>query len=97
MKYTPNGGAIRVAARTHDDMIEITISDSGLGIAEEDLPHLFDDYFRAKEAVGSGLPGSGLGMGIAKAIAESHGGSIRVDSAVGRGTTVTITLPEATP
>ncbi|MAP63453.1 MAG: PAS domain-containing sensor histidine kinase [Microbacterium sp.] len=97
VKYTPNGGAIRVAARTHDDMIEITISDSGLGIAEEDLPHLFDDYFRAKEAVGSGLPGSGLGMGIAKAIAESHGGSIRVDSAVGRGTTVTITLPEATP
>ena len=96
VKYTPNGGTIRVAARTHDQQIEVSISDSGLGIAEEDIPHLFDDYFRAQEAVGSGLPGSGLGMGIAKAIAEAHGGTIRVESTVGRGTTVTITLPEDT-
>ena len=96
VKYTPNGGTIRVSARTHDRQIEVSISDSGLGIAEEDIPHLFDDYFRAQEAVGSGLPGSGLGMGIAKAIAEAHGGTIRVESTVGRGTTVTITLPEDT-
>ncbi|MDZ8170638.1 sensor histidine kinase [Microbacterium xanthum] len=96
VKYTPNGGSIRVSARAQDGNIEVAISDSGLGIAAEDIPHLFDDYFRAEEAVGSGLPGSGLGMGIAKAIAESHGGSIRVESTVGRGTTVTITLPEAT-
>ena len=65
--------------------------DTGIGIAADDLPHIFDRFFRADRA--RSVPGSGLGLSIAKWIAESHGGSVAVESSVGTGSMFTVSLP----
>jgi two-component system sensor histidine kinase HydH len=84
-----NGGTLSVALRRNDvaNNVEITISDTGTGIKEADLPHVFDPYFTTKSS------GTGLGLAIVHKIIESHGGTVRVTSRHGTGTTVTIILP----
>lgn len=94
IKYTPDGG--RISLRLHDlgDRAEITITDNGVGIPEEDIPHLFERFYRVEKARSSDKGGTGLGLAIAKEFAAAHGGDIRVSSIVGKGTTFTVTLPK---
>jgi two-component system, OmpR family, sensor histidine kinase BaeS len=97
LRHTAQGG-VSLAARVHGDTVLLQVRDTGSGIDPEDLPHIFDRFYRADKARqrSSGDSGaSGLGLAIAKAIVEAHGGSIAVDSALGQGTTFTIALPAA--
>lgn len=82
-----------MATRSEGEEAVLTVSDTGAGIAAEDLPHIFERFYRADRArTGSGSH-AGLGLAIVRAIVESHGGGIEVESALGQGTTVTIRFP----
>jgi signal transduction histidine kinase len=97
IKYTPEGGRISMTLQADDKQIIGTVADSGIGIAEEDIPHLFQDFFRTEQAKASGEIGTGLGLSIVKQIVESYGGEIRVTSRLGQGTRFTFTLPLKLP
>jgi signal transduction histidine kinase len=93
-KFTPKGGRVALAARRYGPEIELQVSDTGSGIPEEQLPHIFEKFYQGGAGEGgSGWQGAGLGLAIAKGIVTAHGGSIAVASQVGRGTTFTIRLP----
>jgi len=95
IKYSDRG-VLRIAAAIDDDgWVAVTIADEGIGMTPEDVDRVFTPYFRAQTVQEGGVPGTGLGMGIARDIVESHGGSITVESVLGRGTTVTVRLPTA--
>ena len=93
VRYTPEGGKILVSLAQAGDQLEIGVQDSGIGIAPEHQDRLFNDFFRAPNAKTVSEHGTGLGLSIAKKSAELHGGSIRVESELGRGTRFTVTLP----
>jgi two-component system OmpR family sensor kinase len=93
IKYTPSGGHVRLHLSKADGWARIDIADSGIGIPPEDLPFIFDRFYRVDRARSRARGGSGLGLSIAKWIAQAHGGDIQVTSEVGVGTTFTITLP----
>jgi two-component system OmpR family sensor kinase len=95
IKYTPAGGSVSIEAAVRGDGVVFTVSDTGIGIAPGELPHVFDRFWRADPARSrSGQrSGSGLGLAICKWIAEAHGGSIQVTSKPGKGTTMTVVLP----
>lgn len=93
VKYTPPGGKVDLSARREGEWVLLQVSDTGPGIAPEDLPHLFDRFYRADRARHTG--GAGLGLAIARWIAGEHGGLITVDSEPGRGSTFTVRLPVA--
>lgn len=93
IKYTPGGGSVHVSGTVFDDHVELTFTDTGIGIHPEDLPRIFDPYFRARAARESPTPGTGLGMGIVRSIVEEQGGSLELASEVGTGTAVTVRLP----
>jgi signal transduction histidine kinase len=95
VKFTPAGGAIRIAARADGDVGRIRVSDTGIGIPDADRERLFERFFRASSAVESGIGGTGLGLAISKSIAESHGGSIRLGEPDGPGTVFVVELPLA--
>jgi signal transduction histidine kinase len=96
VKYTPAGGRVRLAAARAADKVRIAVEDTGAGVAPEDLPRLGERFFRGTRGrEGGGPPGTGLGLAIARAIARRHGGGLDVESEVGRGTRVIVTLPEA--
>jgi two-component system phosphate regulon sensor histidine kinase PhoR len=99
VRYTPEGGRINVSVRPlrGQNMVEICIADTGIGIPPESLPQVFNDFFRAPNARSYADSGTGLGLAIVKKIVESHGGAIRVESEVGKGTTFFFTLPEYVP
>lgn len=91
VRFTPAGGLITVAAEVHDNQVELSVADTGAGIAPEFLPVLFDRLQRpTMRAPGSGV---GLGLSITRGIVEAHGGAVRVQSELGQGTTFTFTLP----
>jgi signal transduction histidine kinase len=92
-KYSPDGGVVRFEVTTSPGEISFLVADQGIGIPEEDLSRLFESFHRAAN-VGD-IPGTGLGMPIVKKSAEAHGGSVSVESEVGRGTSFTVTLPVA--
>jgi signal transduction histidine kinase len=93
-RYTPQGGEIVLRARVVGKSLQMQVSDNGTGIAPEDLPHIFDRFYRGDKSRHQNGE-SGLGLAIAKSIVEAHGGSIMVDSAPGKGTTMTIVLPSS--
>lgn len=93
MKYTPNGGHIRMEAHATDEGIAICVSDNGMGIPEEDIPRLFERFYRVEKARSSDAGGTGLGLAIAKEIIDAHGGDIHVESVSGEGTRVHVLLP----
>ncbi len=95
MKYTPDGGDIRVSAGSLYNSIYIKVKDNGIGIPSEDLPHIFDRFYRVDKARSRQSGGTGLGLAIAKEIISAHGGDIVVESNVGEGTLVTIHFPIA--
>lgn len=90
-KYSPEGSPIQISARQADSMIRVSISDQGIGIQADDLPLIFDKFYRAESAGGMG--GSGLGLSICKGIVEAHGGTIWVESKNQVGSTFHFTLP----
>lgn len=93
LRYTPAGGRITMAARMMDRMVQIRVTDTGCGIAPEHLPHIFERFYRADPARGRENSNAGLGLSIAKGLVEAMGGRITVESTVGIGTTVVISLP----
>ena len=96
MKYTADGGKIDISAAPSEKGIAICVSDNGMGIPKEDLSRLFERFYRVEKARSSDAGGSGLGLAIAKEILDAHGGEIRVESAVGKGTNMYIHLPYET-
>ncbi len=97
LRYTPSGGAITGSVTRKDGQAVVSISDTGIGIAEEHLPFIFDRFYRADKVRTDGEGGTGLGLSIATSIAKMHGGTIEVASEVGAGTTFRILLPLAGP
>ncbi len=93
MKYTSDGGRIELHASPAETGIAVHVADTGMGIPEEDLPRLFERFYRVEKARSSDAGGSGLGLAIAKEILDAHGGEIRVESTVGKGTDMYILLP----
>jgi signal transduction histidine kinase len=93
IKYTPRGGRIKIRLQANTDTLMGTVEDTGMGIPEEDMPSLFQEFFRTDEAKASGEMGTGLGLSIVKQILESYGGEIRVRSEVGQGSRFTFMLP----
>jgi signal transduction histidine kinase len=92
IKYTPEGGSVLVEISQEQPRVRIAVVDTGIGIPEEDLPHIFEEFFRAKNAHHSGIPGTGLGMSIVKQFVERMGGQVGVASVLGKGTTFTVWL-----
>jgi two-component system, OmpR family, phosphate regulon sensor histidine kinase PhoR len=97
IKYTIEGGTVTVSAITNQSLARVKVSDTGIGIKAEDLPHIFDRFFRVKGKDTRGITGSGLGLSLVQKVVEAHNGSIDVDSESGKGTTFTVNLPLIDP
>jgi two-component system phosphate regulon sensor histidine kinase PhoR len=95
VKFTETGGEIVVAAEVADEMLRVSVRDTGVGIAAEKLPRIFERFYKTDAARRS--PGSGLGLAIAKHVVQAHGGTIWAESAPGRGATLFFTLPLVMP
>ena len=93
--YTHKGGTINVAAITRGDWVEVSVSDTGEGIPAEDLPHIFERFYRVDKSRARATGGSGLGLTIAKRLVEAHGGTITAQSELGKGSRFSFTLPIA--
>lgn len=94
IQYTPAGGAIRLTAAAEGEQVVVAVEDTGIGIAAEDLPHVFDRFYRADQARSTGDgQHAGLGLSIAQVIARAHGGEITAQSTVGQGSRFTVRLP----
>lgn len=92
LKYTPYEGTVTLSLTTHDGNALISVCDTGIGIAPEDLPHIFERFYRADPARSRDRGGSGLGLAIVKSIVEEHGGSIQVESTPGKGSVFKVKL-----
>jgi signal transduction histidine kinase len=92
-KFTDRGGTVELALEGSEHEVCITVRDSGVGISPEQLPHIFEKFFQASNQAYAAAKGTGLGLAIAREIVEAHGGTIRVDSTQGMGTTFSIVLP----
>jgi two-component system phosphate regulon sensor histidine kinase PhoR len=91
IKFTPPGGRIVVSAKTQGDRLVVSVTDTGVGISEEDLPRVFERFYKADKARAGG--GTGLGLAIAKHVVEAHGGRIWAESVEGKGSTFIFTIP----
>ena len=93
IKYSPNGGTIEISGRGLPDEVIVTVSDTGVGIPYEELPRVFERFFRGVRERHQGTPGAGLGLYLSKAIVEAHGGRIWAESEPGEGTTFSFAIP----
>lgn len=93
VKYTNIGGDILIRLVKQGNDVVLRLSDTGVGISEEHLPHIFDRFFRADQARSKDIQGNGLGLSIVKWIIEAHQGIITAESTIGKGTMITIILP----
>ncbi|MGD2176386.1 MAG: HAMP domain-containing sensor histidine kinase, partial [Anaerolineae bacterium] len=93
VKYTPPAGAVRVSLGRRGEEIQVQISDNGIGIPEEALSHLFEEFYRARNAKEMDAVGTGLGLAIVKDLVDRYDGRIDVETELGEGTTFTVTLP----
>ena len=96
-KFTPRGGKVAITVVPDSRGVSITVRDTGAGISADQLPHIFDKFYQADNQAQAATKGTGLGLAIAKEIVEAHGGSISVESQVGKGTTFVVTLPVEPP
>jgi signal transduction histidine kinase len=92
-KYTPDGGQLRIRAEPHEDMIAVSVSDTGVGMSPEELSRLFTRFYRVNNELTSEITGTGLGLAITRSLVEMHGGTITVSSTPGAGSVFTFTLP----
>jgi signal transduction histidine kinase len=95
VKFTQEGGTVRLAARRDGDAVVVEVADTGLGIPPAEQPELFNRFYRGSSAIEKAIPGSGLGLAISQVIAEAHGGAIKLDSTPGAGSTFRLALPLA--
>ena len=97
IKYSDRGGSVTVAARRVVEdgaaLVELVVSDQGIGIAEDDLAHLFEDFFRSGREEAHSRPGTGLGLAVVDRVVHRHRGRIEVESQLGRGTSFRVLLP----
>jgi two-component system, NtrC family, sensor histidine kinase GlrK len=93
VKYTPDGGTVTARLSKAGNLVRLSVIDTGCGIDPEDLPHLFTKFYQAKNVVKARSKGTGIGLALVRAIIEGHGGTIRVQSAPGEGTTMIVDLP----
>ena len=94
IKFTPGGGEIKITLQDMDDTVYFTIKDTGIGIPEQDLPKIFDRFYRVDKARSRQEGGSGLGLAICKYIVDRHQGTIDVESKLGEGTKFKIRFPK---
>ena len=93
IKFTPEDGTISVNARLNNDVVTVEVSDTGIGISEEDIVRLFDEFYRVDNQINQNVKGTGLGLSLAKKIVEAHGGRMWITSKLNEGTTFHFTLP----
>jgi signal transduction histidine kinase len=93
IKYNRPGGSVKLSVRVDANNIVIQVSDTGTGIPQEDLAHIFDRFFRVEKSRSRDRGGSGLGLAIVKKIVEDHGGTVSVQSKMGEGSTFSVILP----
>src|SRR5204862_3526394 len=93
VKFTPDGGRVDVLAKLDATKVEIAVRDTGIGIAPEDQGVLFEEFRQVGRDAGRKAEGTGVGLALTRRFVEPHGGAIRVDSAPGKGSTFTVTLP----
>ncbi|WP_136807337.1 ATP-binding protein [Desulfosediminicola flagellatus] len=97
VKYTPDGGTVDITTSVSGGFANLSVVDSGIGISKEDLPHIFDRFFRVKGKATRHITGSGLGLSLVKEVVEAHQGYIDVHSELGKGTTFTLSFPVTQP
>ena len=95
LRHTPAGGQIRLSARAEGEDVVLTLNDTGSGIPREDVPHVFERFYRTDRSRSRDTGGSGLGLAIARRLTDAHGGTIALESEVGRGTMVSLRWPRA--
>ncbi len=95
VKYTPEGGSVKVSVFPQDKYLQVDVTDTGVGIPESDLPRVFERFYRVDKARSRQLGGTGLGLSIVKHIVQSHGGQVWVKSEPGCGSTFSFTIPQA--
>ena len=95
LRYTPKEGRIDVGLKEKDSLIELWVRDTGPGIPQEELPHIFDRFYRVDKSRSRTSGGTGLGLAIVKYFVEAQGGLIRTESEIGKGTCITFSLPIA--
>jgi two-component system phosphate regulon sensor histidine kinase PhoR len=93
ISYTPEGGSITVEARPLSEGVEVSVMDNGIGIPPDDLPRIFERFYRVDKGRSRELGGTGLGLSIVKHIVEAHGGQVSVKSKPGKGSRFTFFLP----
>ena len=93
IRYTSAGGKVNLTVKNVEAGVEIAVADTGIGIPAEDIPRIFDRFYRADKARSRQYGGSGLGLSIVKSIVNSHEGTIKVDSVVGEGSVFKVILP----
>ena len=92
LTYTPKGGSVHVKAKKHDQFVQVIVSDTGIGIKKEEIPRIFERFYRVDRARSRNSGGTGLGLAIVKHLVEAHKGQISVSSKLGEGTTFTVKL-----
>jgi signal transduction histidine kinase len=97
LKFTPSGGSVTVSAANADGSLRIEVIDTGIGVPQDELGQLFSRFYRASSAKRRAIPGTGLGLVIARAIVEAHAGTISLEPHETKGTRVTVTLPACQP
>jgi two-component system phosphate regulon sensor histidine kinase PhoR len=93
INYSPDGGQVTVSGLSHGDYLELRVADTGIGIDPEELPKIFDKFYRVKHARTRQVIGTGLGLSLVKGLVEAHRGTVEVESEVGRGTAFRVLLP----
>ena len=93
IKYTQNGGRIDVDAQVQESTVVVSVRDNGIGVEENEIPRIFERFYRVDKARSRAMGGTGLGLAITKQIVEEHHGKIEAESKAGKGTKITITLP----
>jgi signal transduction histidine kinase len=93
LRHTPAGGKVEVSASRRDARVEVSVFDTGDGIRAEDIPHIFEQFYRGEKSRSRATGGAGLGLAIARGIVQAHGGEIRVESEAGKGTRFFFSLP----
>jgi len=94
IKYTPDGGRVTIGLADDDSFLKVSVTDTGIGIKGEDIPRIFDKFYRVKSSDTRQIVGTGLGLSIVKSIVDAHMGTISVESTEGKGTTFTVLLPK---
>ena len=93
LRHTSAGGSIHVSARRTDKGVEVTVNDTGEGIRAEDIPHIFESFYRGEKSRNRDTGGAGLGLAIARGIVRAHGGDIRLESQASKGTRFIFQIP----